>query len=372
MNWHTRRGRLRLMLTALLTVFAVSLGVETASANPPNESNTWAVQRVGGDMMQSLNADSEAYSDDNHLLQVWRGDNNGLYFALDHGGAYRFDATTTLAAPRVISFGNGIWAIFHTGTDGHIYWTTLNVATIQAGAGAGTINPRWASVPSTTTSAGLSPEVARVSPAFGRGARTFLLAYRSSTDDQLYSQYHDGVYSTWYAPEAVEDAESESTPALVWNTGAQTFNMFFRGTDNHLWATEQVFGGEWTDVFLIDGNRQVAIGSAPSVQSLANGDMQVAVRDTTGHVWYWEYYTANGGYYDGPTRESTDQTTNAPPLLVGNNHNTIWTLLRLATGYVYWKQSMKENSLGPLQPTAAQIAAARAAYMHALTTVANS
>ena len=131
MNWHSRRGRIRLMLTALLTALAVCLPAAAAWASPPNESSSWTAEMTADGRIQTPNAPAEAYSaQGNHQMQVWRGDDNHIYLSVDHGPDLRIgtdteDITNTLAAPRVVQYGP-YWAVFHTGIDGQIYWTPID------------------------------------------------------------------------------------------------------------------------------------------------------------------------------------------------------------------------------------------------------
>jgi len=341
------------------------------AAGPPNESSLWTAEMTADGMIQTPNAPAEAYSADNsNLMQVWRGDDNHIYLSLNHGpdlqiGTDTVGITNTLAAPRIVPYGPDDWAVFHTGIDGQIYWMPLDLATVQAAVTLGdtSILPFWQALPDTTTVPNLSPDVATAGPA----SQSMLVTYRSSTNNQLYSQWYGGLGNGWTLPQAVPDAFSASTPAVVWNQAFQLFIVFFRGTDNGLYVVYQPLGGPWSDVFEI--NNIVNINSGPSVMALSNGDMQIAARDLTGNLYYWEYYTADDTFV-GPTQDSTDVNIDTPPQLVGTQGNAIWTLVSLL-GYAYYKLSMKEDSL-PSNLTTGDVSAKRAAFARALTSAATS
>jgi hypothetical protein len=194
------------------------------------------------------------------------------------------------------------------------------------------------------------------------------VTYHSATNTQLYSQWYGGTIQGWNAPEAIPNALSDSTPAVVWNEPLEAFFMFFRGTDDALYLAYQEYGGDWTDPALI--NYSVQIGSGPSVQVLSNGDMQIAMRDVFGDLWYIEYYAASHTW-DGPTQDITNTDIDTPPQLVGQQANSIWTLISRG-GEAWWKLSMRENSLGGPGPslTTDQLSAARAAFEQSLTSAA--
>ncbi len=350
MNWHSRRGRIRLTLTALLTALAVGLPAAAAWASPPNESSSWTPERTADGMIQSPNAPAEAYSyaEGNpnfpHLMQVWRGDDNHIYLSLDHGPDLRFGTdtegiTNTLSAPRIVRYGPEEWAVFHVGIDGQIYWMPLDLGTVSAAVALGDthILPDWRALPGTSTYSTLSLDVATQGP----GSYNMLVTYHSSTNNQLYSQWYGGPSNGWNSPLAIPNAFSASTPAIVWNQGLQRFILFFRGTDNGLYFANQPLGDRWSNVGGVDHVSNV--GSGPSVMALSNGDMQIAVRDLYNNLWYVQYYTATNSF-TLPTQDSTHANIGTPPQLVGTQGNSIWTLVSLA-GYAYWKLSMKENSL---------------------------
>lgn len=372
MNWHSKRGRIRLMLTALLTALAVCLPAGAALASPPNESSLWTAEMTANGMVQTPNAPAEAYNGSN-LMEVWRGDNNHIYLSLNHGpdiefGTNTLGITNTLAAPRVVTYGPNNWAVFHTGVDGQIYWMELDLAVVQAAATQGYIVPVWNALPDTTTVPNLSPDVATAGP----GSYTMLVTYRSSTNDnQLYSQWFGGYNvgtDGWLSPEAIPGAFSASTPAIVWNQALNFFVLFFRGTDNGLYYTDQNYGGPWSPVMGIDHTPN--IGSGPSVMALSNGDMQIAMRDVYGSLWYIQYYTATSSF-TLPTQDSTHTNIDTPPQLVGTQGNSIWTLVSYL-GYAYWKLSMKENSLPSNHLTTGDVSAERAAFERAGTSAATS
>jgi hypothetical protein len=373
MNRHSRRGRIRLMLTALLTALAVCLTATAAFADPPNESTDWQIEDTQDGAMQTPNAPAEAYNTAGALLQVWRGDDDGIYLSLGHGPDLRLGTdlvglTYTYAAPRVVPWSANDFALFHTGTDGHIYWMPLDINTIEAdeAEGNGYILPYWQALPGTLTDNTLSPDVTTA----GQGSENMLVAYRSATDNQLYSQWFaGGGGGGWQAPQEIGNAMSPSTPSILWNQALSVFVLFFRGNDNGLWVTFQSFGQPWLgEVYPI--TNAVTLGGGPSSMALENGDMQVAMRDVNGHLWYLQYYGSDHTW-TSPTLDNSltsDETIDSPPQLSGTQGSQIWALISLS-GYAYWKQSMMEKGL-PNNMTAGQVSAARAAFVRSLTSAA--
>jgi len=374
MNWHSRRGRIRLMLIALLTALAVFIPAGAAlAAGPPGEASSWTPEVTDSGDLQTPNAPSEAYGGNGGaLLQVWRGDNNGIYLSLGHGPDVQMGTTTpgiaaqTIAAPRVVAYGDENWAVFQTGIDGQIWWTVVGPAQIQAAETLGNpyLTVNWQALPGTTTLTTLSPAVT----ASGPGSTSVLVTYRSSTNTQLYQQWWDG--DRWLPPGAIPNAFSLSSPAVVWNEFLQLFVMFFRGTNNQLYFALQPYGGDWSAIqgFAVTPE----LGSAPAVMALSNGDMQIAMRSMTNTLWYLEWYANNGqdngGGFSSFTPESTGVDIDTPPQLSGTQGNTIWTLIAYA-GYAYYKVSMRESNL-PNNLTTGSLSAKRAAFVRDLTSAA--
>jgi len=371
MNWHSGRGRIRLMLTALLTALAVCLPAGAALAvGPPNESNYWTEEQTATGPIQAPSAPSEAYNNNGgQLLQVWRGDDNGIYLSLAHGTDVQLGTTTpgipaqTIAAPRVVPYGDANYAIFQTGIDGQIWWTVIGpdaiLATVESGS---TYYPAyWQALPGTTTLATLSPGVANAGP----GSTSVLVTYNSSNGSQLYQQWWDG--NQWLAPYAIRDANSNSSPGVVWNAALNVFVMFFRGTNSALYFAIQPYGGQWSGIQTFTTGPSV--GSGPAVNALSNGDMQIAFRDLQNHLWYLQWYHPETddsiGTFSAFTQDSTNIQINTPPQLSGTQGNSIWTLV-VSLGYVYWKLSMKEDSL-PNNLTTGQLSAERAAFVRSFT-----
>jgi hypothetical protein len=370
MNWPSRRGRIRLMLTALLTALAVCIPAGAALAvGPPNESTLWAPEKTYNGIIQTPDAPAQAYNG-NNLMEVWRGFNNHIYFSLNHGPDIEFGTNTvgitnTLAGPRVVAYGPDSWAVFHTGVDGHIYWMILDLGVVQTAINMAqtSIVPSWQALPGTTTVPTLSPDVTATGP----GSYTMLVTYRSSTNTQLYSQWYSSYPNWWLPPQAIPNATSNSTPAIVWNAALNAFILFFRGTNDGLYYAAQIYGLPWSTIagFGPSSTPNGGVAGGPSVMALSNGDMQIAVRDASNNIYYLEYYAASRTF-SAFTQDRAEVTSSTAPQLVGTEGNAIWALASIA-GYAFWKLSMKEDSLPNNHLTTGQLSAERAAFERALT-----
>ncbi|MFI8456987.1 hypothetical protein [Kitasatospora sp. NPDC085464] len=122
------RARWRMVAVTAMTALAVMMcSTSPASAAVFGESTTWANEIEDNVPVRANGFMGEARADNGDLIQVWRGyDNPGMYISLDHGRPIRM-AGETNASPQVVYMGGAQFVLFHTGTNGFVFYMVLTV-----------------------------------------------------------------------------------------------------------------------------------------------------------------------------------------------------------------------------------------------------
>jgi hypothetical protein len=130
---HFPRKRWQLALTGALTALALSVTLAgPAFASEPGEWGSWSQEMVsdGSQQVRTAGTLSEARNG-GALLEVWRGaDNNQVWASWNNGYPFSLggSSTATYASPQVVGWGPDNFAVFHTGTDGNIYYACRRAA----------------------------------------------------------------------------------------------------------------------------------------------------------------------------------------------------------------------------------------------------
>ncbi len=221
-----------LAFMAVLAALAVSVTFASPSfAAEPGEWGSWSPETVNNHNMQvaSQGTLSEARNGGN-LLEVWRGaTNNQVWLSFNNGNAFTLGGNTaTYVSPTVVAWGSDSFMVFHTGTDGNIYYTPVY--------GDGTWEDQWIAVDWQTTNMPVS--VTQLGP----GSNDLYMVYRGVGNDQRVwgTRFNaaDTAGGGWGDVENIGGGTSPSAPSVVWNNLAGTLNVATRGEDNQVWMND--------------------------------------------------------------------------------------------------------------------------------------
>ncbi|GII59616.1 hypothetical protein Pth03_80050 [Planotetraspora thailandica] len=317
---------------ALVAAFSVLVATEAPAlaSSVPGESGTWQVEHVNGRQVLYATGTIAEARNNGRLLRVWRAnDNTGyLWAAWDNSGqAYRLDGAASWASPTITPWGNNGFAIVHTGTDGRIYWATYNDQLQWSG---------WHAINGQTTQLTAPPSVTQV----GAGSQQLYMVYRSGSDFGMWGSFFDGTY--WQNAQNL-GGSTYQWPAVTWNQSTHRLYAVHTGTDDQVYMQWQEYGGTWHGWFSVGGY----INGATAIAATSTGNMQVAGRDGSNHIWYrefnpygyplrdWSYETASG--YQAYMRA-------AWPVFLSVAGSVIYTILTENTGHIgYYKQSYNGN-----------------------------
>lgn len=157
-------------------------------------------------------------------------------------------AATTYATPQIVATDYG-FRVYHTGTDGRIYYAGLSINAGQVGLLGG-----WRTVPGVITRNNMAPAVT----AMPRGESVYL-AYHGATSDQIYGAFFNGFgddrYNTgWQAPRAIPGVFSSSTPSIAYNNSWNHLVLTWAGTDLQVNYSTQLYGSAyWSTPWQIAG-----------------------------------------------------------------------------------------------------------------------
>jgi hypothetical protein len=317
--------RWRLALIAMLTALAISVAFAgEANAAEPGEADNWLTEHVGNQQLAARNTMSEARNTHGDLLQVWRGEtNNIVWLSYDNNDPFQLtnpdvSSTATNLSPVVVPYGTDSFMVFHTGTDGHIYYTQVNTT-------AGTWYGSWTAVPYQTTYNAVS--VAQL----GSGSTQLYMVYRSATGNQIWGTAWNGY--NWVNAQAIPEAASPSAPSVAYNPGSGLWAVY-RGTDNGVWMSySDNNGNQWGDPVPQGGNTTHPPTIAASPQT---DQMLVSYVDSTYRPnWrtFGQYGAATGAWSQDNTGWQTIYSVGLS--VIGA---IMYAILTGQDGYVYYKQ----------------------------------
>ncbi|SNT48983.1 hypothetical protein SAMN05216276_105031 [Streptosporangium subroseum] len=307
----------RLAAIALLAAFSVLIvtGTPASAATAPGEWDHWSNERVNGNQYLYATGTIAEARNGGRLLRVWRAnDNTSAIWASfgENGTAFRVDGATSWASPTVVPWGNSGFALFHTGTNGRIYWAIYDDYLNWSG---------WHTSGATTQ---LSTPVSVTQ--LGAGSRELYMAYRSGSDFGMWGSFFNGT--DWQNSQNL-GGSTYSWPAVTWNPGSHRLYAAHTGTDNHVYLQWQEYGGTWHGWFSVGGD----VNGAPSIAASSTGNMQVAGRDWDSFVWYREFNS-----YAYPLRDWTQD-----PVFL----RAAWPVyLSVAGAVIYSIMTMSSNHQG--------------------------
>jgi hypothetical protein len=241
--------------TEVISTPAEDGGASTSSWGFPGEGANWQPVTYAGGPITSRSTPGEARDNRGNILHAWRGaDNDSIWISLNNGPAYSLPNAQTWTPPRVIWTDDGVrgnFRIFHTGTEGHVYQHRIQLsASFQL---PGTL-PNWTRIPNDTRTTNTEPVAAAALP-----GNSFMLAWNSQSNDDIWTMYYNGETAAYSAPSVVPGAQSKDAPGLAaqvnTNNDPAPWNqvvLAFTGTDNYVYMSRQRYGTDsWTNPFRV-------------------------------------------------------------------------------------------------------------------------
>ncbi|MFJ4851516.1 MULTISPECIES: hypothetical protein [unclassified Streptomyces] len=267
---------------ALMAALALVMGSgATAFAAQPGEE-TYPHQQYENGAPLRHRGFTEA-RDLRDLVQVWRGfDNDNIWVSINNGAPMQWPGAQSHAAPQIVWTAYG-FRVYHTGTDGHIYYAGLSTDAYGHITALGS----WQQVPNNVVTPNDSPPAVTslyhagdVNSELDHGGESVYLAYRGANSTQIYGAFFYGVGSNrypnnWHAPTAIPHATSEVAPSLSYHQSWNRIVMAWAGEDLHTWAASQIVGhSDWSAPEQI-GTMQTV--TRPALVLTDNGGGQIAV-----------------------------------------------------------------------------------------------
>ncbi|MEU1374948.1 hypothetical protein ABZ442_14915 [Streptomyces triculaminicus] len=328
---HSILAKSRILAVAMTTAFAVLLFSNSpASALEPGESTRWANEIEGNTPVQANGIMGEARAANGDLFQVWHGaDNGNMYLSLNHSQPLTLPGQTHASPQIVFVGGQAQFLLFHTGSNGFVYYTTLSVAVGDNGHRYARFD-NWRQVPNgARTLEGLSVAVT-VTP--NNGA---YLAFRGYNSNEIWGMYYNSQNGHWDLPTRTFGATSDSAPALAYSTNNNHILLAYRGTDNQVNVIRLPYGsGNWYGRTILGG---VLTDSHPAIGVAPSGTGQVAIRQQGTGVLHLQTITDSGAHINW-VRESQSQTSPWGPRIVMDAYRA-YLVATAWGGYVLWKQS---------------------------------
>ncbi|XVV16028.1 hypothetical protein ACQP2X_17240 [Actinoplanes sp. CA-131856] len=325
------------LATTLFAIGAVLAFTATpALAVQPGEDATWAPEIENDTALRAGDTISEARDLNNgNLMQVWRGyGNSNIYIAINHSVPLQLPSTTTYAAPRVVWTNDGFF-VFHTGTDGYIYYRRIPVP-----ANADNVSGNWTRVPNNArTENTLSPSVTRLN------GNQMYLTWGDAVGLQQWGMFFGGA---WAAPQQLPYAQSYTANSVTFNPSWNQLVSIHRGTDGQIYWQRQTYGtGQWTNPARL-GTLNTPAAGTPAVALTDNGSGEVAVWLSGGAVdpqtgsapILLTQIFANGAW-SGAWSVATGNVPTSHNLWLTAIQNRIYLINTFYTGYVYWKRSFQ-------------------------------
>ncbi|MEU0041225.1 hypothetical protein [Streptomyces sp. NPDC006333] len=288
-------------------------------------------------------------------MQVWRGyDNNNIWVSINNGAPLAWPNGQSYAAPQVVWTAYG-FRVYHTGTDGHIYYAGLSYSGNGPSANLTALGG-WQQVPNNVVTPNDSPPAvtALYNPGDStsdpeNGGESVYLAYRGANSTQIYGVYFYGVGSNrypnnWHAPTAIPSATSEVAPSLAYNQSWNRIVMAWAGQDAHVWVASQIVGNSsWSAPDMV-GTMQTV--TRPALALTDDGAGQIAV------VPYANGYSGGTTEFISIYRDSTRPAgvlyllwtgeitgNNWTNIFLSSNNNDVYFNATNSLGYDYWKHT---------------------------------
>jgi hypothetical protein len=307
------------MVAPALKAFAQGQPGEGHSYNPEDVTQSGQVQ-MQGSLAEARNG--------GHQLDVWRANDNTnqVWMSYDLAAPFTIGQTDTLASPAVVAWGSGgNFMVFHTGTNGNIYYTFIFGPNSNSGF--------WQAVPGQTTPNTMSVSVAQI----GQNSNLEFMVYRGASDDtRVFGTWLQNS-ATWTTPTNIGGGRAVAPPSICLNNAGSSLWVAAIGTDNQVWTTSQPLGSanwpNWTPRGAFAGpipaNLTLSLTNdagipAPSCAAADNGNVVLDYVDAQTNPHY-AVFNNGGELVSGWSSDITGwQTVNAVHLT--SSGNTVWSL----------------------------------------------
>ena len=325
--------RLKMSVIAILAVAMVAATAGAASADQPNEDKSFTLQRVPGSPggWTSRDVPGSAVSTAGTNLRFWLSDDNTgrLWLSFNGGNPYQIDGNS-FAAPVVVPWGAGGFAIFHTGIDNRIYYRTSNTGQ------QGSWGPGWIPVTDTNGVQQTTPFTVSAASLGSNHAGQMYLVFRSNDQRRsILGMFFDG--RNWH-PSVDLGGVTDFAPAVAYNPVSDRVFVVHTGTTRQVYYSSTSFRpsppGPW---FSLGGR----LDGRPSIASMANGNMQVG-GIASGAPWYMELNSGGGQIIPNWVRDAsnTASLTLAAITLMAVG-NTIYVYIRNPGDFVFLKTAWR-------------------------------
>jgi hypothetical protein len=324
--------RLKMAVIAVLALAMVAATAGTASADQPNEDKSFIRQSMPGSPngWTSRDVPSVAVSTVGSNLRFWLSDDNTgrMWLSYNGGNPYQIDGNS-FAAPVVVPWGAGGFAIFHTGIDSRIYYRTSTSG--QPGSwGSG-----WTPVTDVNGVQQTTPFTVSVASFGSNHPGQMYLAFRSNDQRRsILGMFFDG--RGWH-PSVDLGGVTDFAPGVTYNPVSNRVFVVHTGTTRQVYYSSgsgSTPPGTWFGL----GGR---LDGRPSIASMANGNMQVG-GIAGGAPWYMELNSGGGQIIPNWVRDAsnTASLTLAAITLLGVG-NSILAYIRNPGDYVYLKTAWR-------------------------------
>src|SRR5579883_3346420 len=273
-----RKSRSWRTLLLAMTVLGIVAATTTESfAQQPGESSHYTAENVDGQELRTPHTYSEARNG-GHLIRVWQGaSDNQVWMSFDFGPNFTLGRTVTYTHPTVIPLGSSGFEVFHTGTDGGIYYTTVDIPDTDWDGNTGDVwDGTWQRIPNQSTDMSVS------AAPFAPNSFDYYVVYRGSGNDtRVYGTWFDDA--GWHFGGNIGGGQALSAPSITLNPRTEHLVVVARGTDNQLWFTGQALGASSWPNWIPMGVNTVA---QPNITSNTNGYMVIDVLGTDLHPRY--------------------------------------------------------------------------------------
>jgi hypothetical protein len=290
------------MAVAIVAAIAAVIGAGAqayAVEGLPEEDNVWTPESYdGAGQIYSGDLESEARDNRSHIIRAWRGnDNNGIWISVDRQSPRALPATNatqfaqTEVAPTVIwtdNGGYGNFRIFHTGRDGNIYQTRVQ---LDVNGNLPSALPTATQVPNSARTNSYNSPTAAALP-----NNSFILTWSGLTGPDVWNMYFNATNNTWNNPTTIPGASTVYAPAIAaestsWNQVVAAW----RGLDGRVYYSRQRIGtSTWTTPVTLSVNLPRTTNYSPSVALTTNGYGVISMVDTNGNQITSAIITRNG------------------------------------------------------------------------------
>ncbi|MFE7751961.1 hypothetical protein [Streptomyces sp. NPDC057428] len=277
------RNVVRVVGIALLSALTLIIGTGTSAfAAQPGEESNWHQQFENGAPLRHRGF-TETRDSYGRVLQAWRGyDNNNIWISIDNGQPYAFPSAQSYATPQIIFTAYGP-RVYHTGTDGHIYYAGFTYDAYQHVTTFGS----WQQVPSNVVTP--NDQSPSVTPLWhpgqdttdpDNGGESVYLSWRGVNSAQIYGSYFYGVGANrypnnWHLPTAIPGATSNVAPGIAYNRAWGRIVLTWAGEDTHVYVASQLIGhGDWSAAERVGSMTTV---TRPAIALTNSGAGQIAV-----------------------------------------------------------------------------------------------